>query len=152
VHEFDLAAERSASGIELLRCQDGAILNWLAVSLQRPRKVEEGADFDWLGGTGQAWYTKGRDDSGEPKSTDKLPPRQTGKRRRSRWYAAHNVPFYMALNTVGGFWEAVVLGGAGVGRTAWRVATRKHIKLPDQSTSDRKCPPWIMRVAPNRLP
>jgi hypothetical protein len=58
----------------------------------------------------------------------------------------------MALNTVGGFWEASVLGGAGVGRTAWRVATRKHIKLPDQSTSDRKCPPWIMRVAPNRLP
>jgi len=101
---------------------------------------------------GQAWSTNGRDDGREPKSTDKLPPRQTHKRRRNMRYAAHNVPFYTALNTVGGFWEASVLGDVGVGRTAWRAATRKHIKLPDQSTSDKKCPPWIMRVAPNRLP
>jgi hypothetical protein len=66
VHQFELASEWSASGIELLRRQDGAVLNGLAVSLQRSSKVEEGADFDWLSGTGQAWGTNGGDDGGEP--------------------------------------------------------------------------------------
>src|SRR5262249_31739387 len=51
VHQFDLASERSASRIELLRRQDSAVLNGLAVSLQGSSEVEQGANFYWLGGT-----------------------------------------------------------------------------------------------------
>ncbi len=104
MYQFDLPSERSASGIKLLHRQDGTVLNGLAVRLQRPSEVEKGADFDGLGGTRQAWYTNGRDGGGEPESTNKLPPRQTSKRRRNRRYAAHNVPFYAVLNIVGGWW------------------------------------------------
>jgi hypothetical protein len=94
VHQLELPPERSASGIELLGSQDGAILNWLSIGFQRAGEIEERADFHGIGSGGQARHADGGDDGGEPESPDELPPRQTSKRERGMRYAAHNVPFW----------------------------------------------------------
>jgi hypothetical protein len=82
VHQIEPPPKRAASGIEVLGGQDGPVLNGLPVRFQRACKIEEHADFHWIGSPGVAWHADGGDDGAEPESPDKLPPRQTSKRQR----------------------------------------------------------------------